>query len=335
MKTELIRSICLLGALSAHLAFVLPAHAQQVPVESQSFDEFKVGETQREFGRLTFVGGIEMTTLGGVLGAWSSIRLDDDHRHFLGVADTGHWLKGEIERDSTGKLSGIKGLEIISMTDKSGKTDSQKWRMDAEGLALRNNEVLVSFEQLHRVDAYPAPGFETSRPTRGLSILIPQARLEGNSGLETLVVAPKDGPLSGSPVVIAEESLNKDGDAYAAVLQGPRKGIFFVKRKVPFDVTDGTFLPNGDLLLLERRFSFTGGLGMRLRLVKQADIKPGAQVDGEDLLEAGFGYQIDNMEGIDSFADANGVTHIIMVSDDNHSLLQRNLMLEFLLDAPK
>ncbi len=39
--------------------------------------------------------------------------------------------------------------------------------------------------------------------------------------------------------------------------------------------------------------------------------------------------QIDNMEGIDVVADVDGHPHVILVSDDNHSILQRSLMLEF------
>jgi len=103
-------------------------------------------------------------------------------------------------------------------------------------------------------------------------------------------------------------------------------------RHDPFDATDGAFLANGDLLLLERRFSFIGGLGMRIRLIKSADMRPGALVDGEVLLEADMGHAIDNMEGIDVVQGAEGKPHLVLVSDDNGSILQRNVMLEFVLN---
>jgi len=66
-----------------------------------------------------------------------------------------------------------------------------------------------------------------------------------------------------------------------------------------------------------------------MRRIRTGDIKPDATVDGEELITAGYGRQIDNMEGVDAFKAADGSTHLILVSDDNHSLLQRNLMLEF------
>ncbi len=40
-------------------------------------------------------------------------------------------------------------------------------------------------------------------------------------------------------------------------------------------------------------------------------------------------YQIDNMEGLDIWTRADGATMLSLMSDDNHSILQRNLYLEF------
>jgi hypothetical protein len=311
------------------VACAFPAFGDVSAVSSLRIDQFQVGSPQRDFGRLEFLGGLEMTTADGALGAWSSIRIRPDQAHFVGVLDTGDWITGKIMRDGGGRLSGVQDLKISPMLDKNGRPNAKKWLMDSESLALRKGEVLVGFEGRHRVDVYPDPGFETSKPMRSLPKLIPDAKLVGNKSLETTVVAPANGPLAGSPVIVSEESLNKEGNMYAAVLEGPRKGIFFVKRHEPFDITDGTFLPDGDLLLLERSFGLLQGIGMRMRLVHADDIKPGATVDGEELIKAGIGTQIDNMEGVDSFLAPDGSVHLILVSDDNHSLLQRNLMLEF------
>ena len=200
--------------------------------------------------------------------------------------------------------------------------------MDCEGVALRNGEVLASYEGLHRVDVYPDPGFAQSGPVATLPLLIPVTSLRGNRGLETIAVSPKDSPLAGGVTVVSELSFDANGNLLAAVLDGPRKGIFGVVRKGAFAVTDGAFLPNGDLLILERRFSFAEGIGMQIRRIKGDDIKPGAVVDGDILLNADMGYQIDNMEGLDVIVEP-GDTRLILVSDDNHSILERNLMLEF------
>lgn len=304
--------------------------AAPVAVTSERIESFNPKNSDTVFGRLEFLGGLVMKSADGTLGGWSSIRLRPDQTSFVGVFDDGEWITGSLVRDAAGRLAGVADVDISPMLAKSGKPDNRKQMMDAESLALRPGEVLVSFERVHRVDVYPDPGFQMSPPKRTLSKLIPDARLKGNKSLETIAVAPADGPLAGAPVIVAEESLNEAGDNYAAVLEGPRKGIFYVRRHGSFDISDGTFLPSGDLVLLERSFNLLQGVGVRLRLVRAGDITPGATVDGEELLVADSSYEIDNMEGIDAFRAADGSTHLILVSDNNNNpYLQRNIMLEF------
>ena len=90
-------------------------------------------------------------------------------------------------------------------------------------------------------------------------------------------------------------------------------------------------LPPADLLLLERRYSLARGVAMRIRRIPLASIKPGAPIDGKPLIVADLAYQIDNMEGIAVHRNAAGETIITLVSDDNFSVLQRNLLLQFAL----
>lgn len=318
-------------AYSIFGAFLLfqPAHANDTTVSSNIIQYFQPGSKATKFGKMEFLGGIEMVSNDGELGGWSSIRLRPDQKHFVGVIDTGNWITGEIERSADGRLSGISNVEITFMRDSDGKAGKSKWWMDSESLAFRDGKILVGFERRYRIDVYPDPGFEQAKPVGSLDILLNKKQLEPNRSTETVVAAPANGPLRGGVVTIMEDSVNKDGNLLAAVLNGPRKGIFYVKKKSPYEVTDGAFLPNGDLLILERRFGLTTGIGMQIRRIKTDTIKPGATVDGEVVLEADGGYQIDNMEGLEAFAAPDGTAHVILVSDDNFSLLQRSLMLEF------
>lgn len=322
-------------ALFAALLMSATAQAQSlppqeaIPVKTRQIENFKVGSDQKVFGKLEFVGGIEMSSSNALLGAISAIRFRPDGRSFVAIMDTGHWLEGRIERDARGRLSGVSDLIGTSMMDNKGRSEQVKSRMDAEGLAFHDGEVLVSYEGHHRVDVYPDPGFSQSKPLRSIPFLIPKNELKDNRSFETLVVAPNSSPLAGAPVLIAEASFDKNDNLYAAVLEGPLKGVFGVREKEPFAITDGAFLPNGDLLILERRFGFSQGIGMEIRRIPGDTIKPGAVVEGEVLLEADMGYQIDNMEGIDVIAMPDGDIRVIVVSDDNHSILERNLMLEF------
>ena len=81
-----------------------------------------------------------------------------------------------------------------------------------------------------------------------------------------------------------------------------------------------------------RSYSIATGVGLRLRRIAGDKVAGGTQaIDGEVVLQANMAYQIDNMEAMDVWTRADGATMVSMMSDDNHSMLQRNLYLEFLL----
>lgn len=320
--------------LSAGLAFTpMPASGQDgtepAVVSASPVRNFRLGSDETRFGKLEFVGGLVLNSGNPLFGALSSIRFLPDQKSFVIVMDTGHWLSGRVTRDEAGRLKSIEDVGITSMTDRLGRTEADKFAMDSEGLALRDGDALVSFERRHRVDLYPGPDFVHAKPRRTIATLIPPAFLTSNGSFETIAVAPKDGPLNGAAVVVAEKSEDETGNLQAAILEGPLRGRFTVRHRDSFDVSDGVFLPNGDLLLLQRRFTMALGIGLRIVRIKGETIRPGAVVDGDILMEADMGEQIDNMEGIDAIPAADGSTRLILVSDDNHSILQRSLMLEF------
>ncbi|WP_085025552.1 esterase-like activity of phytase family protein [Ensifer aridi] len=323
------RSLVVLSLLvSAAVARAEPI-SEIVQVTSRQIPQFKVGSDETMFGSLEFIGGIEMTSANPLFGALSAIRFRADGNSFVAVMDTGHWVEGAVTRDDAGKLEGLTNLTVTSMTDGNGKAQLEKWRVDSEGLALRDGQAIVSFEQLPRIEVYPDPGFTHAKPVGQLALPFPARELRGNGGLETIAIAPKNGPLSGAAVIVSERSVDEADNLLAGILEGPMRGVFTVVREDPYSVTDGAFLPGGDLLLLERRFSLASGLGMRIRRIAAADIRPGAVADGEVILDADMSYQIDNMEALDVVARPAGEIRVIVLSDDNHSILERNLMLEF------
>ena len=90
-------------------------------------------------------------------------------------------------------------------------------------------------------------------------------------------------------------------------------------------------LPRGDLLILERYFSILTGVRIRIRRILQNTIAPGRVLDGAAIFEADLGNTVDNMEALEVHQAANGDTVLTMVSDDNFSVVQRNLLLQFTL----
>ncbi len=330
-----------MATLSVFLAAAsaLPAHADTISrdaqfgrplkVETERIENFQIASGKTRFGDLAFVGGLTVSSEDPALGGMSSVRLGADRRSFLGIEDNGYWYGGRFTRDDEGRLGGISDFRIAPIRGRDGRPIETKWESDAESLEVRANDVLVGFERDHRVDAYPLIDPQASGPLRSLPLPFPVAELRRNRSLETIATSPKDGPLAGATVVVSEMSLNKAGDIYAGILDGPQRGTFFVKREPPYAISDGDFLPNGDLLLLERGVTLASAFSVRIERIAGKDIRPGATVSGKVIFRAGLGDQIDNMEGLSVTRGADGGTYLLLVSDDNNSILQRSLFLEF------
>jgi hypothetical protein len=108
-----------------------------------------------------------------------------------------------------------------------------------------------------------------------------------------------------------------------------------LKRLGGFDITDAAPLPDGGIVVLERRFRYSEGVKMRIRHIAESELKPGTLIQGDVLLEANDSLNIDNMEAITAHRAASGETVLTLMSDDNFSPLQRTLIMQFALPATK
>ncbi|WP_246710106.1 esterase-like activity of phytase family protein [Martelella soudanensis] len=295
------------------------AHASAADVSVTRIENFASDPAITRFGQLEFVGGLRLSGLHSM----SSIRFLPGGQRFIAVADDGHWIDGNIERDRAGRLSGVADVTVTPMKNTRG-VHAEKAAMDAESMTIKGDRILVGFEGKHRIDQYPLQGHDSATAKPGPNFLIPVSELRANGSLEALATNAE-----GRTVVITEKSVDADGNLFAATISGPDTGIFKVVKRQDFDVTDAAFLPDGDLLLLERRFSLLAGIGMRIRRIAADDIRPGAVVDGSVVMQASGANRIDNMEGLDIVPMPDGSLHLIIVSDDNDSMLQETLMLEF------
>ncbi|TKT75292.1 esterase-like activity of phytase family protein [Aquamicrobium sp. LC103] len=326
-------------AVAAGLSAVFPhrAHAQlasTAPVEwmevrAKPIGRFRLGSSQTRFGPLEFVGGLELASSGKDFGGFSAMRFLEPGTAFVGVADTGFWFFGRLMRDAEGRPAGVEEFRMSPMVDEAGQVIGDKWYVDAEGLAVHDGIATVSFEREHRVVEYRIDPDGMAGPIRNLDFVIPKEELRRNAGLETVIKSPEGGPQHGARIVIAERSLDPLGNIFGAVIEGPERGVFTVARSDGYDVTDGAFLPNGDLLILERRFTIAQSISMRLRRIPGGTVRAGGLLDGPVLMEANMAYRIDNMEALDVWLREDGATMVSIMSDDNQSVFQRSLYLEF------
>jgi hypothetical protein len=290
---------------------------------------------RRQFGPLTFRGGFEMQAKVPQFGGLSGLLVSADGTRLTALTDAGEWLTGTLRYDGS-TPAGLADVEMRPVIGPSGRPLTATGDEDTESLTADGSMLYVGVERDNIVLR-----FDTAREglaARGQPVPTPDAirRLGFNRGLEALAFAPAGHRLAGTLVAVAE----RDRDASAPTIPGfliggPAPGTFSVTRSDEFDVTDAAFLPDGDLLLLERYFSPLRGVAMRLRRFAAADLVPGAVLTGRILITADMGYQVDNMEGLAVHRDpSNGDTVLTLVSDDNFSIMQRTILLQFTYREP-
>jgi hypothetical protein len=303
---------------------------RRIEVAAQPIAIFDSREgASNRFGMLAFRGGMALTSPDKAFGGISAVRMANDGRNFIAVTDRGNWLRGEIRYEGERPV-GVVDAELAPMLGPDGKPLARRNRFDSESLAADGGTLYVGIERVNRIlrFAYGRHGLMA----RAEPVQVPAeiGKLPNNAGIEGLVYVPRDLPLGETLIAFAERSLDPAGDHTAFLIGGKRPGSFTLRRHDEFDITDAAVLPTGDLLVLERRFSWISGLAIRMRRIPLAQIQPGALVDGPMIFSADMSQQVDNMEAL-AVHQSGGETVLTLVSDDNFSVLQRTLLLQFTL----
>jgi len=280
------------------------------------------GDTR--LGALEYLGGLILASDDGRFGGYSGLSVDRDGAGLWAVSDRGHWLRLDFSRDATGLPVGVAQAQWLPLLDETGKPLSGR-RGDAE--ALRRDAAggfWVAFEREQRLWRYANA---LSRP-QAVALPVAARTLPGNGGLEALaLLAPGE-----SPLLIAEEAL-PEAEGYSPVWL--RRGAVWRRlnwrHSGDFRPTDAVGLPDGGLLVLERDFRWASGWAARLSRVQAADLAQaeGAVLQSRLLAEWARPYANDNLEGIDTRIGPDGGIWVYLLSDDNHSRMQRSLLLVF------
>ena len=278
------------------------------------------------FGSLVFRSGLVLSGSHPRFGGFSGLWRGPDGRDLVAVTDNGFWLTAKVASHN-GRLAGLEGAELAPILGASGKPLHRSRYYDTESLCIADGVAYMGVERTHDVLRFDWAGEGVMARARLVPVPREVMRLPDNRGLEAIGVVPAGPPLAGAIVAIAERS-GKDDEPTLGVILGRQLGLFQVARHDGFDITDLAFLPNGDLLLLERWYRTLRGVGMRIRRVPAASLKAGALLDGPTLIQADLGQEIDNMEGLSVHQDG-AKTVLTLISDDNFSFLQRTVLLEF------
>jgi hypothetical protein len=274
-----------------------------------------------------------------IFGGYSALAIDASGNSLLAISDAGTWLRATVEHDGR-TIKGLSVATIGPILGKAGKLLADDRERDSEGVALLDGDTskgtaYVSFERNHRIERYPFTR-DSFGPPNGAPPLPPEPkRMDANRGIEALTPI-RAGRLKGpTTIVFSERLLDKDGNLKGWLIGGPTPGPITLKNIGGFDITDAAALPDGGIVLLERRFRYGEGVKMRIRRIAAKDLKPDALIEGEILLEANDSLNIDNMEGIAVHRSSAGETIFTLISDDNFSALQRTLLMQFALPDGK
>jgi hypothetical protein len=320
----------ILACLGGFFGWAFPVSADavaqtRVQVNSRPISAFDRDDPQRRmFGTLEFRGGLELSSGDPRFGGFSALRLQSDGEHFLALSDRALWLRGCIVYNGD-RPEGLADAEIAPVTGPDGK-HAANW--DTESIAVNRDLLFLGVEDFDRIPKFSFDT-ETFPVFLGLIPFPPARNLPRNKGLEALAVIPRNIPFGGILLAFSEQGLDKSGNLLAYMIQGADIKQFTVKRSESYDITDATLLPDGDVLILERKYGILAGPSMRLRRIHTADIKPDVLVDGPVVMEADMQFQIDNMEALSVHCSADGETVLTLMSDDNYSRIQRTLLLQF------
>src|SRR5688572_10798582 len=126
------------------LAATEPIAITAIPID---FDRDR--PERRDFGKLTYRGGLNLFGKSQYFGGYSTIALDASGTSLLALSDAGTWLRAELDHDGR-KLKGIGDASIGPILGRNGDPLLAETERDSEGMTLlkgdtQNGTALVSF----------------------------------------------------------------------------------------------------------------------------------------------------------------------------------------------
>ena len=247
-------------------------------------------------------------------GGFSGVEVTADGAQITVVSDAGYLMQAEVIRDNQNIVDVIRG-RIVSVNDADAKRFEVAFT-DSEGLAVdANGQGYLSFEEHHRIMAIDM--------VTGVTRLLPNhpdfPKFGINAGLEALAIHP-----NGTLYTLPETRPNDAGDFPVYTLQRNRwSQTAHIPRRGPFLPVGADFDDDGLLYVLERAVT---PLGFRSR-VRRFDLSA-PELNEETLLTTLPG-QLDNMEALTVWRNAEGQTHVILVADDNWLTIQQTVVAEY------
>lgn len=271
---------------------------------------------RRRVGALMFRRGWALRSDTPRFGGISAMHVEDGA--VTAISDTGDLLSFDLPGGAPPQRVRIAALPVPY------GSPLRKRNRDSESLEIAGNEMWVGFERNHLVAHYRRSDLRL----HGFQRPAAMRRWPGNAGAEAMVRLP-----DGRFIIFAEDwegraasrALLFSGDPSA---EGTLVLEASYRRPPGYRPTDAAVLPDGRLLILNRRASWVGSLGAKLVIAEVPAWRAGATIEGHEIATLEAPLIVDNMEAL-SVAVEDGRTIVRIASDDNFMRIQRTLLLEF------
>lgn len=317
------RFLLLLAAWPLLATFAPPALQHREPPPAVSLLTFtpvaldeKAPEGKR-LGRLTYLGGWALTGNDARIGGISALHVEAGEG--LALSDAGWRIRFRLP-------SGRNPVRAeVAMVEEGPGPPGDKVNRDVESLAVQGGEAWLGYEQSNEVWRY-----DRARFSRRSSAAPPAMReWSDNAGPEAMVRLA-----DGRFLVFAE---GDGGDSEAILFAGdpavagtPALRLRY-RPPAGYRVTDAAALPDGRLILLNRKVALFEGFTARLTVAALPRPADRALIVGQEVAAFDGAVTRDNFEAL-SVTRENGRTILWIASDDNYNPFQRTLLMKFALD---
>lgn len=298
-------------------------YSQQIELVPLALDE--TDPERRKVGALTFLNAWELRSDNSDFGGISALAVIGNNR-FLAVSDAGTLMGFTL-----GKSNRMDDSFIAALPGAYGDNVDYRER-DSEGMTYdpASGHIWVSYEARHAVRRFsPSLG-----RIDGIKRLTYAYGWKPNGGVEA-IARLRDGRF----VMLSETHHRADGSNSAflysgdPVEPGSQTTPFGYRAPEGYRPTDATVLPDGKLLILNRRIGLPQGFSAKLAVLDPAEIGTDVAIAPRTIATLASPLLVDNMEGL-AVTEENERIIVWMISDDNFTALQRTILMKFSLDLP-
>ncbi len=296
------------------------AAAEPIKVTTKAIELVEGQPAKLTVGQLRYRGGLVISSSASGFGGLSALGVSTDGNRMIALTDKGRRFAAQLIYSNDGNLVGITRTQLDTLARLDGAALKAKSEADIECMSPGvEGEIIVGFERRHRLWRY-LPGKIIPEPISQPDEL---SGLPPNSGLEGLSLLA-DGRL----FAIAEGPENFTS-TLAWVSDPNGWSMMTYTLNGGFRPSGAVTLSDGDILVLERRFTLRDGVAGRIRRINSANIEPAATLNPTLVAEFRDPVVTDNFEGIAVRSGSNQNTLVYIVSDDNFNPMQRTLLLMF------